>query len=111
MNEESNRYAAAIYLGDYNFTHRQRKADLVSKLTKEEIIEFFETYIMGKEASKVIIHLQSQVNGENIDESKLDTTNYPTGELIEDIGEFKSKLLAAPVRQPVKTFRLFEGED
>lgn len=111
MNEESSRFAAAIYLGDYNFTHRQRKAALVSKVTKEEMIEFFETYIIGDEAAKVIIHLKSQVNGENIDESKLDSTVYPSGELIEDIGVFKSKLLAAPVRQPVKTFRIFEGKD
>lgn len=111
MNEESSRYAAAIYLGDYNFTHRQRKAALVAKLTKEEMIEFFNTYIIGPDAAKIVVHLQSQIQTKNIDEGELDTSRYPSGKLIENIGEFKSGLCTAPIRQPVKNFRLYEGQD
>lgn len=108
MGEESSRYTAAIYLGDYNYTHRQKKAKLIEALTKEQMIEFYEKYILSPESSKVIVHLKSEITSGDIDETKLDTTEYPTGELIEDIGEFKSRLSIAPVRQPLKKFTVHE---
>lgn len=108
MKEESLRYVAAIYLGDYNFTHRHKKASLVSELTKEDIISFYEQYIAGPDATKLIINLQSQCVNENVDESKLDTSYYPSGEKITDVGKFKSQLFLAPLRQPTKKFEVIE---
>ncbi|CCK69038.1 metalloendopeptidase KNAG_0B06080 [Huiozyma naganishii CBS 8797] len=109
MQEESTRYTAAVYLGDYNFTHHQKKAALVEKLTKEEMLEFYKSFIVGDKATKLVIHLQSQVtDNKSLDESKLDTEVYPTGQLITDVGEFKSKLYVAPVRQPLKEFAVYE---
>ena len=108
MNEESARYTSAIYLGDYNFLHRHRKAALVEKLTKDQMISFFEENIIGKEASKLIVHLQSQVEVDGV-ESMIDSeVEYPTGEIIENIGEFKSQLLVAPLRQPIKKFEIYD---
>lgn len=107
MKEESNRYTASIYLGDYNFLHRQNKARLVSTLTKADILDFFDTYIASADVSKLILHLKSQVVADSIDESKLDRTVYPKGKLVTDIGEFKSQLFIAPARQPPKKFKVF----
>lgn len=108
MKEESNRYTAAIYLGDYNFLHRQRQARIVSRLTKAELIKFYEIYIVGADASKLVLHLKSQVVAESIDESNLDKSVYPKGKLITDIGEFKSQMFVAPARQPPKAFTVYK---
>ncbi|AQZ13712.1 STE23 (YLR389C) [Zygosaccharomyces parabailii] len=107
MREESSRYASAIYLGDYNFTHRQRKAHLVSQLTKVELTDFYDDLIVGPNSSRMVLHLKSQVSSDKLDESSLDKAKYPQGTLITDVGEFKSKLFAAPVRQPTKKFEIF----
>ena len=106
MAEESARYTAAIYLGDYNFTHRQKKAKLVANITKQQMIDFYENYIMSENASKLILHLKSQVENKELNENELDTAKYPTGQLIEDVGAFKSTLFVAPVRQPMKDFEI-----
>ncbi|AJV59003.1 ADQ_G0038370.mRNA.1.CDS.1 [Saccharomyces cerevisiae] len=106
MAEESARYTAAIYLGDYNFTHRQKKAKLVANITKQQMIDFYENYIMSENASKLILHLKSQVENKELNEDELDTAKYPTGQLIEDDGAFKSTLFVAPVRQPMKDFEI-----
>ncbi|CAI4047023.1 hypothetical protein SKDZ_12G4150 [Saccharomyces kudriavzevii ZP591] len=106
MGEESARYTAAIYLGDYNFTHRQKKAELVANITKQEMIDFYENHIIGENASRLILHLKSQVENKELDESDLDPAKYPRGELIEDVGSFKSTLFVAPVRQPMKNFEV-----
>lgn len=108
MKEESNKYTSAIYLGDYNFLHRQRQARIVSKLTKPELVKFYETYIVGSDVSRLVLHLKSQVVAENIDESNLDTSLYPKGKLISDIGEFKSQMFVAPARQPPKAFTVYK---
>lgn len=107
MKEESLRYVAAIYLGDYNYLHRQKKADMVKDLTKEDMIAFFENYIESDDATKLVIHLKSKKATEK-DESQLDTTKYPSGEKIEDVGQFRSQLYLAPLRQPTKKFEIHE---
>lgn len=107
MNEESSRYTTAIYLGDYDFLHRQKKADLVQKISREDMIAFYEKYIVGPDTTKLVIHLKSQVNNKDIDETKLDKKVYPRGELIDDIGEFKSASFIAPLRQPKKQFEIY----
>lgn len=106
MKEESNRYISSIYLGDYNFLHRQNKARIVSSLTKADLIDFYDTYIAGPDVSRLVLHLKSQVVADNIDESKLDKTIYPKGKLVTDIGEFKSQLFITPARQPPKKFKV-----
>lgn len=107
MREESSRFSTSIYLGDYDFTNRRTLAKLISELTKKDMMDFYNSYIVGPKASKIILHLKSQkVSNEN-DESLLDKDSYPSGELIKDIGEFKSGLFLAPVRQPVKKFDIF----
>lgn len=107
MKEESLRYVAAIYLGDYNFTHRHKKASLVSQLTREDMIQFYKQYIVGADTTKLIVNLQSQCVNEKIDESQLDNEHYPSGEKIVDVGKFKSKLFLAPLRQPTKKFEIY----
>lgn len=107
MREESSKYAAAIYLGDYNFTHRQRKSQLITQLTKDEMCEFYQNCIVGPKAGKLVLHLQSQVTSDKLDESGLDRSRFPTGKPVEDVGEFKSQLFLAPVRQPTKKFEVY----
>ena len=112
LREESSRYTAAIYLGDYNYTHRQQKAKLVEKLTKEQMVVFFERFFLSENSSKLVIHLKSTVKErtKDLDESKLDSAVYPMGELISDIDEFKSQMYLAPIRQPLKKFKIFTPE-
>lgn len=107
MREESSRYTAAIYQGDYNYMHRQQKAELVSKLTRAEMIDFYEMSIVGPDTSKLVLHLKSHITSSDHDESELDKGIYPSGKLITDVGEFKSQLYIAPVRQPAKRFDVF----
>lgn len=107
MREESSRFSTNIYLGDYDFLSRKTLAKLVSELTKVEMIDFYETFIMSSKSSRLVLHLKSQQKSNEHDESKLDTSIYPKGELIQDIGEFKSRLFLAPTRQPVKKFDVF----
>ncbi|CCF56032.1 hypothetical protein KAFR_0A05970 [Kazachstania africana CBS 2517] len=111
MGEESSRYTAAIYLGDYNFTHRQKKARLVKALSKEQLIEFYDNYIVGENAARLVIHLKSAVVSSDLREEELDSTKYPKGKLIEDVGKFKSELFVAPVRQPLKDFEVYKQEN
>ena len=61
---------------------------------------------MSENASKLILHLKSQVENKELNENELDTAKYPTGQLIEDVGAFKSTLFVAPVRQPMKDFEI-----
>ncbi|CAB4256161.1 similar to Saccharomyces cerevisiae YLR389C STE23 Metalloprotease involved, with homolog Axl1p, in N-terminal processing of pro-a-factor to the mature form [Maudiozyma barnettii] len=109
MNEESSRYTAAIYLGDYNFLHRQKKAELVEALTKEQMIAFYERYINGPDATKLVIHLKSQAENKKVDSEKdLDNALYPSGILIDDIRQFKSASFLAPIRQPSRKFEIYD---
>ncbi|EDO18726.1 hypothetical protein Kpol_1055p83 [Vanderwaltozyma polyspora DSM 70294] len=110
MKEENSRYTAAIYLGDYNFTHRQKKANLVAQISKDQLIKFFEDHFISANAAKLVIHLKSKVKSsdKDINEDKLDVKKYPTGKLITDVDEFKSKLYAAPIRQPLKKFDVYK---
>lgn len=107
MEEESARYTASIYIGDYNFLHRHRKAEIVQGLTKEMMLEFYNEYIVGPHATRLVIHLKSQVANANVSESELDTSMYPSGELIDNVASFKSKLFLAPSRQPPKQFEVY----
>ena len=107
MEEESARYTASIYIGDYNFLHRHRKAEIVQGLTKEMMVEFYNEYIVGPHATRLVIHLKSQVVNANVSESELDTSLYPSGELIDNVASFKSKLFLAPSRQPPKQFEVY----
>lgn len=104
MKEESNVYTSAIYMGDYNFLHRQRQARIVSRLSKADLIKFYESRIIGPDASKLVLHLKSQIVAKTIDESSLDVSQYPKGKLITDIGSFKSQMFTAPARQQPKVF-------
>ncbi|QLL33255.1 hypothetical protein HG536_0E01660 [Torulaspora globosa] len=104
MKEESNVYTSAIYLGDYNFLHRQRQARIVSQLSKAELIKFYESRIIGPDASKLVLHLKSHIIAGSVDESTLDKALYPKGKLITDIGSFKSQMFIAPARQQPKVY-------
>ncbi|SCV05946.1 LANO_0H18668g1_1 [Lachancea nothofagi CBS 11611] len=101
LSEEYVRFSTAIYIGDYNFVHKERKASLVEKLTKAEILEFYRKYVMSEESSKLVIHLKSQVQDEAAEKRDF-VENYPTGKLIRDIGRFQSTMSLAPVRQPLQ---------
>lgn len=105
LREENVRFVTAIYLGNYNFTSKQRKAKLVEKFTKEDMIEFYEKYVAAPTAPRLVVHLKSQAIDEE-KQKKDHVEGYPTGELITDVGAFKSKLFIAPVRQPVKKFEI-----
>lgn len=101
LSEENTRFTTAIYIGDYNFISKERKASLVEKLSKQDMLEFYSQYVVTEEASKLVIHLKSQaISDEQKSNDRVE--GYPTGELITDIGSFQSKLCLAPVRQPIK---------
>lgn len=103
IREENSRFTTAIFLGDYNYLNKERKASIVEKLTKKDMIEFHKKFVTSEDAPKLVVHLKSQVSDPAKSVNDL-VANYPTGELITDIGEFKSRLFVAPVRQPIKSF-------
>ncbi|CCH62950.1 hypothetical protein TBLA_0I02940 [Henningerozyma blattae CBS 6284] len=109
MKEESSRYSNSIFNGDYDYLLRQNKAKLVSKFSKSDILQFYDEYIVNENSSKLIIHLKSQISETKKDEPKLDRTKYPTGELIDDVAEFKSNQFIAPAHKPVKKFQVQEN--
>lgn len=105
LSEENSRFTTAIYIGDYNFLNKERKAALVERLSKTDMLQFYNSFVVSKDASKLVIHLKSQAITEE-QKSKDHIDGYPTGELISDIGTFQSKQSLAPVRQPIKKFEV-----
>lgn len=106
MREESMRYNSAIENGTYNFSINRRKADIVSKLTKAEMMDFFETRIIGSEATRLTLGMKSQVSAQDGKEDTLQDADYPRGELITNLDVFRSTLMAAPRRQAVKNYKV-----
>ncbi|CCH58595.1 hypothetical protein TBLA_0A08050 [Henningerozyma blattae CBS 6284] len=111
MNEESSRLIAAIYLGDYNFTHREKKAIHVSKLSKFDVIYFFEQHVLGQDACRLITSLKSHhppIEGKYPLSEKYKGILEKRNETnIVDIDQFKSHLCIAPARQPYKEWKVY----
>ncbi|SCU84320.1 LAFA_0D09318g1_1 [Lachancea sp. 'fantastica'] len=101
LSEEHIRFTTTIYVGDYNFVNKERKARLIEKLSKAEILQFYRTHVMSKASSKLIVHLKSRVQDEEAKKRDF-VSGYPAGERIFDIGRFQSMVSLAPARQPVK---------
>lgn len=101
LGEEHQKFTTALYLGDYNFKSKQRKANRISELTKADMVHFYREYVVSKKSPKLVIHLKSQIQKNKPEDI---VTDFPRGELITDIGDYKSQLFVAPVRQPVKKF-------
>ncbi|SCU94449.1 LAME_0F07492g1_1 [Lachancea meyersii CBS 8951] len=101
LSEEHLRFTTTIYIGDYNFVHKERKARLIETLTKSDILEFYRQHVMSEGASKLIVHLKSRAQDDAA--RKRDAVeNYPAGDCITNIARFQSMLSLAPARQPVK---------
>lgn len=111
MQEESSRISAAIYLGDYNFTHRQKKANYVSKLSKFDILYYLEQFAFDPVASRLIINLKSQKISKSGDVPTTPTYQDVLSQrkqfVINNIDQFKSHLCTAPARQPYKEWKVF----
>ncbi|CDO94319.1 unnamed protein product [Kluyveromyces dobzhanskii CBS 2104] len=101
LRQEYDRFTTAIYLGDYNFCSNQRRADIISKMSKTDMVEFYQNFVLSPHSSRLVIHLKSQIE-KNSPEDIVE--GFPTGTLISDIDEFKSNLFLAPVRQAVKQY-------
>ncbi|SCU88854.1 LADA_0E12420g1_1 [Lachancea dasiensis] len=105
LSEENSRFTTTIYMGDYNFTDKERKAAIVESLTKSEVLDFYRHHVLSGSACKLVIHLKSQVQ-DDASAKRDQVDNYPTGTLITDIGRFQGQLSLAPVRQPVKKLEI-----
>ena len=101
LRQEYDRFTTAIYLADYNFCSYQRRADIITKLSKEDMVEFYKNFVLSPRSSRLAIHLKSQIEKKSTEEV---VEGFPTGTLISDIDEFKSNLFLAPVRQAVKQY-------
>lgn len=97
LKEEHQRFINSIYIGDYNFLNKERKAQIINQSSKEDIINLYQRSIISKEASKLTIHLRSQMLRDR-------PPDYPRGEVIKDASEFKDHAYLAPPRQCVKKF-------
>ncbi|AAS52737.2 AER053Cp [Eremothecium gossypii ATCC 10895] len=104
LGEENDRYVTCIYLGDYNFLYKERKAQLVRQLTKKEMLDFYQQTICSKQAASLVVHMQAQAGVQDSPADKVD--GYPTGNAITDVGAFKSQLYLAPIRAPIKKFEV-----
>ncbi|SCU77844.1 LAMI_0A02542g1_1 [Lachancea mirantina] len=100
LDEEHSRFATSIYMGDYNFQNKERRAALVEKLSKSDILEVYHKLVDRKVLPRLVVHLKSQIQPSK-EQDKESPEGYPSGQLITDIGDFKSQLYLGPVRQPV----------
>lgn len=103
LRQEHERFTTAIYLADYNFCAKQRRADIISNFSKDDMVEFYKNFVLSPHSPKLVIHLKSQVENNRPEDA---VEGYPTGSLITSIDEFKSNLCLAPVRQAVKNFEV-----
>ncbi|AMD19919.1 HCL232Cp [Eremothecium sinecaudum] len=101
LKEENTNYTNSISAGDYNFRSKKRTAEIVSKLSKQEIADFFKAKVLSEESAALTVYIQS-TNDNPAKKNKAE--GYPTGKLITDVGNFKNELYLAPVRAPVKIF-------
>jgi insulysin len=104
LGEENNRYFRHLASGYYDFLQHEKDAALIKEITKEELIQFYQDFIINTENSKFIVNLHAKGN---TDESKVD--GYPTGTAVEDYSVFKGQLYLTPAPQPVEdlTFSTF----
>ncbi|ODV92635.1 hypothetical protein CANCADRAFT_56288 [Tortispora caseinolytica NRRL Y-17796] len=97
LQEEGSRFWGYISSRYYNFTQRQEDVQILAKLTKSEIIEFFNEYISAKspKRTKLIVSLVSHKT----------PNDYIA---IEDVQEFKSSLKLAARPVPMKDLSIYK---
>ncbi|CCH46140.1 insulysin [Wickerhamomyces ciferrii] len=96
LGHENNRFLRAISNGFYDFLHNETETEILKKITKAEMLEFYENKILQNH-SKLIINLHSKAN-----EDHETVEGYPTGEVIEDVGELRSLFYLTPSAKPVE---------
>ncbi|GAA6026785.1 hypothetical protein JCM8097_005860 [Rhodosporidiobolus ruineniae] len=62
LGQETSRYWQEVETGELNFAHRERQASLIGKLTKPDVVAFFERYVFPSSTSrtKLAILMRSQ---------------------------------------------------
>jgi len=96
LSHENGRFLRAISNGFYDFLHNEKESKILEKITKQEMLNFYEQKIL-KGNSKLIINLHAKAN---TDFEKVE--GYPTGEIVEDIGQLRSSLYLTPSAKPVE---------
>lgn len=96
LSQENNRFLRAISNGFYDFLHNEKEIEILKTITKQQMVEFYEQKILG-DNSKLIINLHAKAN---TDHEKV--PGFPTGELVDDIGELRSSLYLTPSAKPVE---------
>lgn len=96
LGHENNRFLRAISNGFYDFLHNETETEILKKITKEEMIAFYEEKILQSK-SKLIINLHAKAN---TDHEKVE--GFPTGEVVGDIGKLRSSLYLTPSAKPVE---------
>lgn len=106
LESEVNRYWEEIVSNDYLFNRLELEAQMLTTITKQDVIEFYKTNINLMNQRKLSV----QVVGTTIEEDKADHSTTPVLKLItdstdidvntiEDIDKFRNSLFLYPVTQ------------
>ncbi|RMJ03581.1 hypothetical protein CDV36_014893 [Fusarium kuroshium] len=127
LDEESSRHWSQITSEYYDFECAQRDAEQVKKLTKSEMVEFFDKYFdpASSERARLSIHLHAQGKAEGVEKrqeeaQKKADEEAPAGDVpsaistaveITDVRVFKASLPASSGARPVKDVSEYEDTD
>ncbi|RSL60589.1 hypothetical protein CEP51_013736 [Fusarium floridanum] len=127
LDQESSRHWSQITSEYYDFELAQRDAEQVKKLTKSEMVEFFNKYFdpASSERARLSIHLHAQGKAEGVEKrqeeaQKKADEEAPAGDIpsaistaveITDVRVFKANLPASSGARPVKDVSEYEDTD
>ncbi|GMM35278.1 metalloendopeptidase [Saccharomycopsis crataegensis] len=109
LNEEFYAYSGKIYGGMYQFNANKLKLDNLENLTKQDIIDVFDKYILNDSTSKrLIVHLKGKNEKKLVDGSDF-PANFPEGKLITNVGEFKSGFSLSASGRPLMDIEYYKS--
>ncbi|KAL2694046.1 hypothetical protein Neosp_000616 [[Neocosmospora] mangrovei] len=127
LDQESSRHWSQITSEYYDFELAQRDAEQVKKLTKPEMVEFFNKYFdpASSDRARLSIHLHAQGKAEGVEKrqeeaQKKADEEAPAGDVpsavstaveITDVRVFKANLPASSGARPVKDVSEYEDTD
>ncbi|TIC14554.1 a-pheromone processing metallopeptidase Ste23 [Wallemia mellicola] len=103
LNNESSRLWVELSGGYYDFTRRLKEVESTKKITKEDILNFFYTYIhqSSDKRSKLSTHLVSQSIPEQYKEFNSVESLRPSNKIYEDIPSYKTQAKTSSHAKPV----------
>lgn len=108
LESEATRFWSEIASKEYFFDLNELKAQMVARLTKQEVIEFYKTKIIATDARKLSIQVVGNAGSDDIEVENVPKlqvlVNHPIAagqKLIKDVKAFKASLEMYPITKTV----------